>query len=417
MMLSTAYGNEAESGQKLNTLLNNVQALQLPTIQLSYVDNIKSIKSSQQLNTQQRTLESIQDQLTTISYSDLPKLQKRDFDLLQYEISLNLERITLEKKWLKTSERVLSEESLSHTTYGKSWYQYYLKRWVDIAATPEQMMVFGEAEVTRVHQRILKAEQNVKNSLGKDNQSLNQSRFFLNDIDAVHAAFIDEKQHISEQVSQCFPFIDKIPDIPIAAGTNRNLAQTPGYYRNNQFSYNYFDEPYNIRQIAWLYLHEAIPGHHYQLTLESLLPESKAQQLFNYSGYREGWAAYVEELGNECGFYDNAYDELGKWEWDIVRSVRIVLDVGLNYYAWSDEKAIQYWQQYIQGKDDIARREIARMKRWPAQVITYKYGASALLKLKNDNNINTPAQLKKHHEKLLLIGDLPFSLLEKAFNS
>lgn len=418
MMAFSAVNSHALDNEKtLHKLLKDIQELQLPTIQLSYVDNINTITSSEQLVRQKNALEDIQNQLSKLSYETLPQLQKRDFDLLKYETALNLEHIALGQKWLTNPNRVLSEKSLRNTTYGKAWYQYFLKRWVDITVTPEQLMVFGEKEVERVHQRLLKAQQEVKRLLPKDTQNLEQDRFFLNNIDAVHTAFVKEKKHVSQQVEQCFPFIDKIPDIAIKAGTNPNLAQTPGYYSINQFSYNYFNKPFNIRQIAWLYLHEAIPGHHYQVALESQLPKSKGQETLTYRGYREGWAAYVEELGNECGFYDDPYDELGKWEWDIVRSVRIVLDVGLNYYDWSDQKALGYWQRFITGKDHIAAREIARMKRWPAQVITYKYGANELLKLKQKNNITTTARLKKYHEKLMLIGPMPFSLLEKAISN
>jgi uncharacterized protein (DUF885 family) len=413
ILSSTADSNESDLG----ALLNEIQSLQFPPLQLSYIDNINAIASTEQLSKQQHVLEKIQNQLTDINYKDLPKLQQRDVDLLQYELTLSFERIALEKKWLADPKRTLSVQGLSDTTYGKAWYQHFLKRWVDLTVTPEMLMVFGEAEVRRVHQRMLDAEKAVQRTLAKGNQNLEQTRFFLNDIDAVHAAFIEEKKHISQQVEHCFPFINEIPDIAIKAGTNPNLAQTPGYYSINQFSYNYFDKPFNIRQIAWLYLHEAIPGHHYQVSLESKLPMSMAQAAFNYRGYREGWAAYVEELGNDCGFYNEPLDELGKWEWDIVRSVRIVLDIGLNYYDWSDQKALQYWQQYIKRKDDIAQREIARMKRWPAQVITYKYGANALLKIKQKNNITTKAELKKYHETLMRLGPMPFSLLEKAFDA
>ena len=161
----------------------------------------------------------------------------------------------------------------------------------------------------------------------------------------------------------------------------KRQAQVPAYYAETRstFYYNYFDKPFNNRQVAWIYMHEAIPGHHYQIKFEEQLEKSKIKNLFFYSGYREGWAAYVEELIHDFGTYTTKYDELGKWEWDIIRSVRVSMDVGLNYYGWSDAEALQFWQQHIKGQDAIAQREIGRMKRWPAQVITYKYGANQIL--------------------------------------
>ena len=202
------------------------------------------------------------------------------------------------------------------------------------------------------------------------------------------------------------------PKSKFKEGTNVRLAQVPGFYSNNIFYYNFFEEPFNKRQIPWLYLHEALPGHHYEINYSRSLEKLPTQELFYNPGYSEGWAAYVEEIGYDIGAYQNIYDELGKWEWDIIRSVRVPLDVGLNYYAWSDERAMMFWRQHIQGKDDIGRREIARMKRWPCQVITYKYGANKILKWKAKFEEVPDFSLKTFHEKLLGYGPLPFSILE-----
>ncbi|HHH49656.1 MAG TPA: DUF885 family protein, partial [Saprospiraceae bacterium] len=80
---------------------------------------------------------------------------------------------------------------------------------------------------------------------------------------------------------------------------------------------------------------------------------------------------------------------------------------------WTDEKALAFWQQYLQGKDDIALREIARMKRWPAQVITYKYGADKILTWQKERKSKPDFDLKSFHQSILKYGDLPFSILEK----
>ena len=156
--------------------------------------------------------------------------------------------------------------------------------------------------------------------------------------------------------------VQPAPELSIKRGSNEALAQTPGYYDNNTFYYNLFNAPYNKRQVAWLFLHEAVPGHHYQLAIENDISNTAVEQLFHYPGFAEGWAAYTEELGKELGAYQTIYDELGKWEWDLVRSVRVPLDVGINYYGWSDEKALAFWKEHIANQDAIALREINRIK-------------------------------------------------------
>jgi uncharacterized protein (DUF885 family) len=193
------------------------------------------------------------------------------------------------------------------------------------------------------------------------------------------------------------------------------LAQTPGYYSDNTFYYNFFDKPYNTRQVAWLYIHEAVPGHHYQENIAEQIPQSQVQQLFHYTGFAEGWAAYTETLGNELGAYETDYDELGHLEWDLVRSVRVIIDIGLNYYGWSDEKALAKWKEYIPNQDDIAMREINRMKRWPAQVISYKYGSELILHWKKELQQKQGAafDIKDFHDRILNHGSLPFFIVRK----
>ena len=88
-----------------------------------------------------------------------------------------------------------------------------------------------------------------------------------------------------------------------------------------------------------------------------------------------------------------------------------MLDVGLNYYGWSDDKALNIWKEHIQGIDEIGEREIARMKRWPAQVITYKYGADKLLRLSQQYE-----DLYNYHQALMEVGPLPFSVLDKLLD-
>ena len=181
---------------------------------------------------------------------------------------------------------------------------------------------------------------------------------------------------------------------------------------NGTFYFNYFNEPFNKRQLDWIFIHEGIPGHHYQIMVNDIIERTDIQQLFWYSGFVEGWGAYVEYLGKELGVYKTLYDEYGKWEWDLIRSVRVALDVGINYYGWSDDKAISFWKAHISDQDDIGWREIARMKRWPAQVITYKYGSDMFLKLLNEAKDKERFDYQKFHKELLMYGDIPMSLLE-----
>jgi uncharacterized protein (DUF885 family) len=113
--------------------------------------------------------------------------------------------------------------------------------------------------------------------------------------------------------------------------------------------------------------------------------------------------------------YKDIYQYLGKWEWDIVRSARIVLDVGLNYIGWTREQAMLFWKKNIKNQDDIAVREIDRMLRWPAQVLSYKVGENEILNLKKacEKKLGSNFDIKRFHSTILNRGSLPLSVLKE----
>ncbi len=406
-------GQSTEWDEITNKFIKDYKKFNLPSLQLSFVDNIKNIKSQKSVHAQEAMFSALEHALQKINKNQLPDHAKLDYDLMLYECQLNRHRIDIEKKWLNREEDSIPETKIFDVPYGKEWYAYFLKKWVDKETTPEEIYALGIKEIAKVTSR-MKAIQ-VKSGMDSLTFStyIKDSTFFYTNIDTIQQRFLKVKKQVSKKLPELFPFLDNVPEVSIKRGTNKNLSQVPGFYSEGTFYYNYFNTPFNKRQVGWLYIHEAMPGHHYQIMVESSTSRSEIQKIFRYRGVGEGWAAYIEELGNEIGAYQNIYDELGKWEWDIIRSVRVVLDVGLNYYGWSDQKALEFWQQHIKGQDDIAFREINRMKRWPVQVITYKYGSNKILKWKSELEKNKKFDLKEFHRNILKRGLLPYSILRR----
>lgn len=133
----------------------------------------------------------------------------------------------------------------------------------------------------------------------------------------------------------------------------------------------------------------------------------------------ERTGAYAEDLGNDLSMYDDIYQQLGKWEWDLVRSARLVLDVGLNYEGWTRKQALAFWHQNIRNQDDIAEREIDRMLRWPAQVISYKVGEQEILRLKKQaqDSEGEDFDIRKFHMQVLEHGSLPLDVLRSKVHA
>ena len=415
----SAYAQQQDFDTFSKKFVSGYSALNLPELDLSYVNNLQHIGSADEIKKQCVFFINIKSKLNGYDPKLLNASQKTDYELMMYETTLNLQRLALEQQWIKHRPAKITANGIINVPDGKQWYTYYLKRWVSDDVTPDQIFNFGLQEVKRVQGHIETIREQTGLSEDDFYNHLNDPSFFITDSNKVRQAFEHTKAIVYSNLPKLFADT-QITALKIEQGTQQALAQTPGYYDNNTFYYNLFNKPYNNRQVDWLFIHEAVPGHHYQACVISHTNLSAIQQLFFYYGFAEGWAAYTEELGNQLGVYATPYDELGKWQWDIVRSVRVPLDIGLNYYGWTDKQALDFWKKNIRGQDDIALREIARLRRWPAQAITYKYGALQILHWKealqkaqgNDFNI------RNFHSRVLNHGSLPiFMVKENVFRN
>jgi uncharacterized protein (DUF885 family) len=392
-------------------------SLNMPQLALSYVANVRNIKAPDSIQKQIDFFKGIRKKLAGFKPEQLTPAQRLDYGLIQYESNLNLERLDLEQQWVSNAPDTISAKGIFTIPNGKGWYAYFLKRWVSDDVTPDQIYQFGLDEIARIQKRIEDIRLRVGMSSDEFYKHLNDPSFFMTDRQEIQQAFERTQRIVMGNLHNVFDTTEML-DLKISKGNDPELAQTPAYYDNNSqtFYYNLFNKPFNKRQFDWIFLHEAIPGHHYQFSIASHVTTSPVQKLFFYSGYIEGWGAYAEEIGHDLGLYKTPYEELGKWEWDIVRSVRVPLDVALNYYGWTDQQALDFWKKNIRGQDDIAMREIARMRRWPAQVVTYKYGARQILHWKErmQREQGTAFDIKKFHDKFLNQGALPLSMMKNT---
>jgi uncharacterized protein (DUF885 family) len=390
------------------------RSFNIPELRLSYAENFQNIQPEYELQRQTEFFQQIRNALSVYEKDSLTTDQQDIFDLIDYETDLNLQRLALEKKWIRIKPGAIPTNNFHAIPNDSAWYIYYLQKWLGAKVHPDELYLNGLEEIERVQQHIKDIQLQTGMDSAQFYQHLNDSSFFLTNETQVRQAFEETKNIVLKNLGNLFN-ITQLTDVSIKRGTNTALARAPGYYSDNTFYYNFFDTPYNKRQVAWLFIHEAIPGHHYEAFITTQSRTSEVQQLFHYPAFNEGWAAYTEELGKELGAYKTPYDELGKWEWDLVRSVRVPLDIGLNYYGWNDDKALAFWKKYIPNRDDIAMREINRMRSWPAQVITYKYGASQILKWKKLMQLqrSNAFDIKAFHEKILQNGASPFFLMQR----
>ena len=288
-------------------------------LSLSFIDNLNNIKSLDSLKKQEVFFLKYENLLSEIDVPTVSSHDFADYEILNYEIKRNLERIKLSKKIKKQIDtKEFSYEKIFDIPDGKEWYKYYIKAWTNSEVTPEDLIVLGEKEVKEAENEIEKIRIESGKTKTEFKEFLNSNSFFITNKDSLYKIFEAKKKNIWSNLYRQFNNPDKISDLKIEKGTNERMAVAPGYYLpdTHTFYYNYFDRPYNVRQVDWLLIHEGIPGHHFQTSWMDNLKLTDLRNEFKYFGFLEGWAAYAEEIGKEVGAYKTIYDYLGKWEWD-----------------------------------------------------------------------------------------------------
>jgi uncharacterized protein (DUF885 family) len=417
LMLTIPFDLAAQSST-LDTIKSQI-ATDWPSLnpQLSYEANLAAVPELPQLKQRLAYFIQLEKSLQKVDTTTLDQAEQLDFQIIHFEVCLELEYLSLALAFKNNPSQDVNSDGLTHQFAGKYWYRYYVKKWTGTRMTPDELFELGLEEIYQVKAEI----KSIQAATGMDSlafyQYLNADVFFLKDEKTLTSLFTEREQRIRENLSKAYPTDWSIPALNISRGTNRDLASAPGYYNNNTFYYNRFDFPFNLRQLDWLLMHEGNPGHHFQGSYASQLDLPAYRNQFFNAGFQEGWAAYTEYYGEDIGLYQTPYDYLGKWEWDIVRSVRVPLDVGINYYGWNNETALAFWKQHIPNQDQIAQREIDRMRRWPAQVHTYKVGAAIIQQLRQQEQkkLDADFDIVAFHKKILDQGRIPVGLLPMVF--
>jgi uncharacterized protein (DUF885 family) len=169
-----------------------------------------------------------------------------------------------------------------------------------------------------------------------------------------------------------------------------------------------------------LFLHEAVPGHHYQLSLQqenTSLPEFLHPESLGV--FVEGWALYAESLGKELGLYEDPYQYFGMLSMEMHRAIRLVVDTGIHAKGWTREEAIQY---SLDNEADSEASIIASIERYmatPGQAVSYKIGQLKIqeLRRKAEAAMGGKFSIREFHNQVLNSGSLPLVLLEKKINS
>jgi uncharacterized protein (DUF885 family) len=191
---------------------------------------------------------------------------------------------------------------------------------------------------------------------------------------------------------------------------------SPDIGRPGVFYFNTHDLPSRSTwDMETLYLHEAVPGHHFQLMLA--IEDTALPKLLRFDGntaYFEGWALYAESLGPELGLFGDPYQLFGHYDDEMLRAMRLVVDTGLHAFGWTREQAIEYMLANSAMSRTDATAEVERYIAIPGQALAYKIGALTIRRLrqKAEQALGPRFDVRAFHDQVLMTGSIPMSVLE-----
>ncbi len=332
----------------------------------------------------------------------------------------------LEKEYLPKARNT---DGINALPNGKNIYEYYAKSWTTTNKTPEEINKIGLQQVAmlRAEMEKVKTQLGFKGSLEQFLTSLKTDKKAMpyKTPEEVIAAFNGILKKIEPKLPSMF---SKFPKTPFeirrtekfreASASAEYKQGTPDGKRPGIFYTPIPDATkYNVTNgFESLFLHEAIPGHHYQVSLQQENTEIPKFMRFGWFGaYGEGWAHYTETLGPEFGLYTDPYQKMGYLSDQMLRAVRLVVDTGIHTGKMTREEAIKYYLSNISDSEEGAIAAIERYMAIPGQALGYKIGSLKILELraKYQKQLGNKFNLAKFHDEILNQGCLPLSVLER----
>jgi len=310
---------------------------------------------------------------------------------------------------------------------GQAWYAYNVRTTTTTDITPAQIHQLGLDEVARIHGEIgeVMKQAKFKGSLQDFFKYMRTAKKFrFKSEDALLAYYRGLEARINQRIPEQFSLLPKAGFEIRPVESFRAKSAAGGEYqgpsedgsRPGIFYVNTFDLPSRKTWAAEdLFLHEAIPGHHFQISLQQELKDVPAFRRFGgNTAYVEGWALYTESLGKDLGVYETPYDYFGRLQDELWRAIRLVTDTGLHSKGWTREQVIKYMLDNSAASETDATAEAERYIAWPSQAVAYKIGELKIQELKKRAKaaLGDGFDVREFHAEVLKDGSVPLDVLE-----
>ena len=317
-------------------------------------------------------------------------------------------------------------------SFGEDYYNYAIRLYTTTGMTADEIHQLGLSEVTRLRSEMQRIKKQVgfKGDLNaffdhvrtkKSLMPFDDSQQVIDNFNAIHdkmKAKVDALFELQPRTAFEIRRVEAFREKSASAHYN------PGSLDGTRPGVFYVPIPnvkeYNVFSDEDLFLHEAIPGHHFQISLQqenTELPDFR--KTLWYSSYGEGWALYCESLGQELGLYDDPYQYFGMLSAEMHRAIRLVVDTGLHTKGWTREQAIAYSLANEAEPEYAITSEIERYMANPGQALSYKIGQLKIraLRARAEETLGDDFDIKAFHRVVLESGCIPLALLSNKINA
>ncbi|MBB1326452.1 DUF885 domain-containing protein [Pseudoalteromonas sp. SR45-1] len=323
-----------------------------------------------------------------------------------------------------------SRESVGYTDLpnGKAWYEYQIKKNTTLSLSADEIHDIGLSEVSRILSEMKKVKETVgfKGELSEFFDHLRDSdEFYYDTPEELIAAYENVKKKIDARLPLLFNIAPKAPYVVKAVEAYRAQSAAGASYASPAPDGSrpgiFYINAYNLKAqpkflLETLSIHEAAPGHHFQIALQQEIEGLPDFRKFGgYTVFAEGWALYAESLGKELGLFTDPYMWYGRLSDEQLRAMRLVLDTGFHAKGWTRQQGIDYMlANSSMAKSDVIA-EVERYIAWPGQALSYKLGQFKIQELRDfsKKELGDKFDIKAFHTQILIDGALPMPILEE----
>jgi len=318
---------------------------------------------------------------------------------------------------------------LSNLANGQAWYAHRAARSTTTDLTAEQIHALGLREVARIRAAMEQviSDSGFEGDFDAFTEFLRRDpQFYFTNKEDLMREYRDIAKRADAELPALFGVLPRLPYGVKMIPSYAEKSQTTAYYQSGAQSMGragiFFANTYALDtrpkwEMEALTLHEAMPGHHLQISLakEQTNVHPWRRDLYRITAFVEGWGLYSESLGEEMGFYKDPYSKFGQLTYEMWRAVRLVVDTGMHSLGWSRQRAIDFFIANSAKSEHDITVEIDRYIVWPGQALAYKMGELKIKELRQyaSQELGEDFDIRSFHDRVLEAGPIPLDILEQ----